>query len=208
MPVRVKVCGITRLEDAQAAVREGAAALGFVLYEPSPRYIAPAQVAKIIETLPPFVTTTALFVNESAEAVAAIAEQTQVDLLQFHGDESAAFCDSFDRPYIKAIRMRPNVDLLAETEIFSSARALLLDAYKPGVPGGTGEAFNWDEIPLELRQNIILAGGLTPENISQAIKQVAPYAVDVSGGVEASKGVKDPNKLARFFQEVAHAENR
>lgn len=208
MPVRVKVCGITRLEDAQVAVREGAAALGFVFYEPSPRYIAPAQAAKIIESLPPFVTTTALFVNESADAVAAIAEQTQVDLLQFHGDESAAFCDAFDRPYIKAIRMRPNADLLAETEAFSSARALLLDAYKPGVPGGTGEAFNWDEIPLDLRHNIILAGGLTPENISQAIKQVAPYAVDVSGGVEASKGVKDPNKLARFFQEVARAENR
>ncbi|RTE67594.1 phosphoribosylanthranilate isomerase [Amphritea opalescens] len=205
MRTRVKICGITRLEDALAAIEAGADALGFVFYPPSPRYVDPAVAEAIIAQLPPFVTTVALFVDDSPEQVNAILGQTGIDLLQFHGDESPAYCQQFNRPYFKAVRMSPDIDVIAECKRFASARGLLLDAYRPGVPGGTGEAFNWDRIPSDLELPLILAGGLDQNNVAKAISQVKPYAVDVSGGVEMAKGRKDCSKIISFMNEVACA---
>ena len=205
MRARVKICGITRLSDAISAVEAGADALGFVFYAPSPRYVSPICAAEIISQLPPVVVTTALFVNESADVIEEILRITQVDLLQFHGDETETFCQQFSRPYIKALRVQPGDDLEAKLADYPSARALLLDAYKPGVPGGTGESFDWSLIPQSIRSKIILAGGLDADSVGTAIEQIAPYAVDVSGGVEAEKGIKDPHKIKRFFDEVARA---
>ncbi len=205
MRTRVKICGITRLEDALAAIEAGADALGFVFYTPSSRYVEPAVAEVIINQLPPFVTTVALFVDESPEQVRAVIDQTGIDLLQFHGDESPDYCDQFNHPYFKALRMSPDIDVVAETERFVTARAVLLDAYRPGVPGGTGEAFDWDRIPADIDKPLILAGGLDQNNVAKAISQVKPYAVDVSGGVEAAKGLKDSLKLISFMNEVARA---
>ena len=205
MRTRVKICGITRLEDALAAIEAGADALGFVFYPPSSRYVEPAVAEVIINQLPPFVTTVALFVDESPEQVRAVIDQTGIDLLQFHGDESPDYCDQFNHPYFKALRMSPDIDVVAETERFVTARAVLLDAYRPGVPGGTGEAFDWDRIPADIDKPLILAGGLDQNNVAKAINQVKPYAVDVSGGVEAAKGLKDSSKLKSFMNEVARA---
>lgn len=207
MAVRVKICGITRIEDALLAIAAGADSLGFVFYKPSPRYIEPSVAADIISALPPFVTTTALFVDESPTVVKDVLSLTKVDLLQFHGKESPEYCMQFDRPYIKALRMKPDLDLVQQANSYSSARAVLLDAYKAGVPGGTGESFEWNRIPESMRSNIILAGGLSADNVAQAIGQVKPYAVDVSGGVEESAGLKDTNKINCFFKEVARANN-
>jgi len=200
MRTRVKICGITRLEDALAAARAGADALGFVFYPPSPRNIEPEQAARIIAALPPFVTTVALFVNADAETIAEVVSLARVDLLQFHGNECPDYCARQGRPWIKAIRMKEGVDLEAEAERYSAASALLLDAYRPGVPGGTGEAFDWERIPVPLRERIVLAGGLTPENVAEAVRQVRPWAVDVSGGVEAAPGIKDAGKIERFIR--------
>ena len=202
---RVKICGITQLEDAKCAIASGADALGFVFYAPSPRYVSPEKAAEIIRQLPAFVTTTALFVNETQENVDRILQETRIDLLQFHGDELPEFCIEFDRPYIKALRMKPDLDLTVEAKKYSSAQALLLDAYRPGIPGGTGEVFDWDRIPAKHPTEIILAGGLTAENVAQAVSAVAPYAVDVSGGVEKSKGIKDADKVEKFINEVTRA---
>jgi phosphoribosylanthranilate isomerase len=202
---RVKICGITRLEDALTAIEAGADALGFVFYPPSPRSVDSAVAETIIKQLPPFVTTVALFVNESPEQVKAVLKQTGIDLLQFHGDESPEYCNQFERPYFKALRMSPDIDVVAEIERFASARAVLLDAYRAGIPGGTGEAFDWDRIPADLKNPLILAGGLDQHNVRQAIGQVKPYAVDVSGGVEAAKGLKDSSKIISFMNEVSRA---
>lgn len=202
---RVKICGITRLEDALAAIEAGADALGFVFYAPSPRSIEVKQAAEIIAQLPAFVTTTALFVNAEREFVDLVIRDARIDLLQFHGDEDEAFCNSFSRPYIKALRMKPELDLNAEVACFSSAQAILLDAYRPGIPGGTGEIFDWDRIPEQHPAPIILAGGLDSGNVAQAVAAVTPYAVDVSGGVEQSKGIKDANKINMFVNEVTRA---
>lgn len=206
MTTRIKICGITRLEDAQAAVEFGAHALGFVFYEPSPRYVSPETAAQLIAQLPPFVTTTALFVNASKARIEAVMAQTGIDLLQFHGDEPEAFCRTFKRPYIKALRMKSGLDLDAAVAEYPTARGILLDAYRPDLPGGTGEAFDWDRIPVALRPEIILAGGLAPENVASAVSRVRPYAVDVSGGVERSKGIKDANKIKLFIEEVTRAD--
>ena len=200
MRTRVKICGITRLEDALAAARAGADALGFVFYPPSPRNIEPEQAARILAELPPFVTTVALFVNADAETIAEVVNLARVDLLQFHGNECPDYCAWHGRPWIKAIRMKEGVDLEAEAERYSAASGLLLDAYRPGVPGGTGEAFDWKRIPVSLRERIVLAGGLTPENVAEAVRQVRPWAVDVSGGVEAAPGIKDAAKIERFIR--------
>jgi phosphoribosylanthranilate isomerase len=203
---RIKICGITRLEDGLAAVRLGAHALGFVFYAKSPRHVTPEVAAGIIAGLPPFVTTTALFVDASTEYVEQVVTRTGVDLLQFHGNESADFCGGFSRPYIKALRMKPGLDIGAAMQQYPGARGILLDAYRAGVPGGTGEAFDWGRIPVSVRPQIILAGGLNPDTIRSAIEQVSPFAVDVSGGVEAAKGIKDHNKLKQFIEEVARAD--
>ncbi|WP_067864150.1 phosphoribosylanthranilate isomerase [Neptuniibacter marinus] len=202
---RVKICGITRLEDALAAVSSGADALGFVFYAKSPRAIEPEAAAAIIRQLPAFVTTTGLFVNADAAYIDLVIKQTRIDLLQFHGDETPDFCNSFSRPYIKALRMKPGLDLDVESHKYAEGQAILLDAYRPGVPGGTGEVFDWDLIPKIHPSPIILAGGLTCENVAQAVSAVQPFAIDVSGGVEQSKGIKDAVKIDKFINEVTRA---
>jgi len=204
---RVKICGITRPEDARVAVSAGADAIGLVFYPPSPRAISIEQALLICQQLPPFVTVVALTVNAGAASVQAIIDALPGCLLQFHGDEPVEFCESFSRPYIKALAMKDGVDLHVELNRFASAQALLVDAYKPGTPGGTGEIFDWNLIPLPLRQRIILAGGLTPGNIESALSTVHPFAVDVSSGVEISPGIKDPGKVGQFIGSVKRADN-
>jgi len=202
MRTRVKICGITRPEDGREAARLGADAVGLVFYAKSPRAVAPALAAEVVAALPPFVTSVGLFVNPGPDAVEAVLAEVPLDLLQFHGDESPEFCQQFGRPYIKAIRMHDDINLAAERVRYRESRGLLLDTYQPDVPGGTGASFDWQRIPKNLASTIILAGGLTPENVGEAIKQVQPYAVDVSGGVEAGKGIKDAEKMAAFMGEV------
>jgi len=199
---RVKVCGITRVEDAKAAVDAGADAIGLVFYEPSPRFVRIKQAREIAASVPAFVSVVALFVNADAEYVQDVLNSVRIDLIQFHGDEENDFCSQFQRPFIKAQRVRETSDVVASCVRFPDALAILLDSYKPGVPGGTGESFDWSLIPKSQTKPLILAGGLTPENVAPAIKQVQPFAVDVSGGVEQSKGIKDPAKIDAFLSEV------
>ena len=206
MRTRVKICGITREQDAEAAVAFGADAIGFVFYEPSPRHVIVERAAAIARQLPPFVTTVALFVNADPESIALVIDRVGVDLLQFHGQECGDYCAQHGRPWIRAVRVKPDTDLLAAQSEFSGGRGLLLDAHRPGVPGGTGETFDWERIPAELAPRIVLAGGLTPENVARAVRRVRPYAVDVSGGVEAGKGIKDPDKIKAFIEEVRSAD--
>jgi phosphoribosylanthranilate isomerase len=203
MRTRVKICGITSRQDAQAAVRLGADALGLVFYPPSPRCVSVEQASGIVERLPPFVCVVGLFVNPSREEIREVLDGVRIDLIQFHGSECPDYCTEHGRPYIKAIRMRADIDLQAEEARYAGASGLLLDAYRPGVPGGTGEAFDWSRIPPALAGRVILAGGLTPDNVADAVRQVRPYAVDVSGGVEREKGIKDPEKIERFMRGVA-----
>jgi phosphoribosylanthranilate isomerase len=207
MRTRVKICGITRPEDGVEAARLGADAIGLVFYAKSPRAVTTEQAVEIITTLPPFVTTVGLFVDPSVEEVETVLAEVPLEMLQFHGDEAPVFCDRFGRPYLKAIRMRDDVDLAAERERYKNARGLLLDTYQPALPGGTGESFDWGRVPRELATSIVLAGGLTPDNVAAAVKQVHPYAVDVSGGVEASKGIKDAAMMAAFIGEVKRVES-
>jgi len=202
MRTRVKICGITRHQDAMAAIDAGADALGFVFYPPSPRHIEISQAREIIAKLPPFVTTVALFVNADRESIAEVIQATKIDLIQFHGNECPDYCATHGRPWIKAIRMKDDIDLLSASKDYQQASALLLDAYKPGVPGGTGDAFDWQRIPESMANKIILAGGLSADNVATAVQSVQPYAVDVSGGVEASKGIKDPKKIQQFMRGV------
>ncbi len=203
MRVRIKICGITRLEDSQAAVDLGVDALGFVFWPQSPRFIAPERAAAIIRRLPPFVTAVGLFVDP-ADADVAAALDAGCDLLQFHGDESPAQCAEqsarHHRPWIKALRVNAATDLRAAAQRYVGARALLLDAFVDGVPGGTGSRFDWTLIPRDLALPVVLAGGLTPGNVGDAIRMVRPFAVDVSGGVEAAKGIKDRARMAAFIE--------
>jgi len=199
MVVRVKICGITRLQDLHAACDAGADALGFVFYEKSPRHVSAETAAALVRELPPFVQSVGLFVNAEPAFIESVLEIVPLDLLQFHGDEKPADCTRFARPYIKAVRVTPDTDLLKYAADFETARGLLLDAYVPGVPGGTGESFDWKLIPPGLPKPVILSGGLTPANVAAAITQVRPWAVDVSSGVEAAKGIKDPHHVAQFI---------
>lgn len=203
MRTRVKVCGITRQQDALCAINMGADAIGLVFYSPSPRAVSIEQAQTIVENIPPFVSVVALFVDAPPHEVFYCIQKVRIDMLQFHGDESASYCEQFNKPYLKAIRMRNDIDLVTMAKQYASASALLLDSYLPGIPGGTGQTFNWSMID-KIDKAIILAGGLTVENVAMAIKQVQPYAVDVSGGVEQSKGIKDHNKISAFMQEVAN----
>lgn len=207
MRTRVKICGITRLEDAQAAIRLGADAIGLVFYPPSPRAVTREQAASIVSSLPPFVTVVGLFVNASDSELSEVLEHVPLDLMQFHGEESPQACAGHGRPWIKAVRMRPSVDLEQIAQEYAEASGLLLDTYQAGVPGGTGQTFDWDRIPGELASKVILAGGLNPDNVEQAIRQIHPYAVDVSGGVEAAKGIKDEAKMAAFIAGVNRGDN-
>ncbi len=206
--VRVKICGITRAEDALAVAMSGADAIGLVFYEKSPRCVSVAQAAGLLAVLPPFVTVVGLFVNASAGFVCEVLASVSLDVLQFHGDETPEFCGQFNKPYLKAIRVKAGVDLLQCAAQFHAAQGLLLDAHVEGIPGGTGTAFDWTLIPDNLPLPLILSGGLDAENVADGIRQVRPYAVDVSSGVEAVKGintlkgVKDAAKIARFMNEV------
>jgi len=200
--VRSKICGITRIEDALAAVAAGADAIGLVFYAKSPRAVNVQQARAIIAALPPFVTSVGLFVNASRCELGEILDAVPLDLLQFHGDESAADCEGYHRPYIKALRVKAGDDIAAACLAYPRASGMLLDTYVEGVPGGTGEAFDWSLVPQGLSKPIILAGGLTPDNVAAAIARVRPYAVDVSGGGEQGKGIKDPAKIQAFMQAV------
>lgn len=206
MATAVKICGITRPEDALAAARAGAHAIGVVFYSPSPRYVAPARAADILRALPPFITTVALFVDSSPEEVRATLSEAPAALLQFHGSEGPDFCRQFGRPYVKAVRMRQGVDLLQYAREYHDAKALLLDNYVEGLHGGSGAAFDWSLIPRGLPLPVILSGGLTPENVVDAVRRVRPSAVDVSSGVESAKGVKDAAKIAAFIKGVRNAD--
>lgn len=199
MAVRVKICGITRLDDALQAVNAGADALGFVFYDKSPRYVTAAQAEALCSGLPPFITRVGLFVDASADFVISVLKTVPLDLLQFHGDETPAYCAQFGKPYIKAVRVHAATDLLKYAADFDAACGLLLDAYVPGVPGGTGESFDWKLIPANFPKPVVLSGGLTPANVSDAVQQTRPWAVDVSSGVELSKGIKDPHQVAQFI---------
>ena len=202
---RIKICGITALADGVAAAEAGADAIGFVFYPKSPRYIEPARAAEIVAAVPPFVTTVGLFVNAAPEFVNETLAIAPLNLLQFHGDESETYCRQFDRPYIRAARVRPELDLIQYAASFSSAQAILLDAYVEGYGGG-GHAFDWNLIPTALPRPIVLSGGLTVENVAEAVRRVRPAAVDVSSGVEISKGVKDHARIAAFIAGVRNAD--
>jgi len=199
--VRIKICGVTNLEDALVAAELGADAIGFVFYEKSPRHISPRAAAFIIRELPPFVTNVGVFVNERPEKVVDIAREAGVGCVQLHGDETPEYCQAVGLRTIKALRVK-DASVLNKLRSYSVS-AVLLDTYREGVPGGTGETFDW-EIASEAAGmgRIILSGGLTPENIRQAIDKVQPYAVDVSSGVEAKPGRKDHDKLRKFFEQV------
>ena len=200
--VRSKICGITRIEDALIAAEAGTDAIGLVFYAKSPRAVSIQQARDIVAALPAFVTTVGLFVNASREELNDVLAGVALDLWQFHGDESPAECEYYQRPYIKALRVKPGDDIAQLAAPYAKARGILLDTYVPGLPGGTGAAFDWSLVPSGLSQPVILAGGLSAANVQAAIEQVRPYAVDVSGGVEAGKGIKDAAKIRAFMQAV------
>jgi len=199
---RIKVCGLCTLADAEHAVIAGADAIGMVFYSKSPRYISIADAQEIVSRMPPFASTVGLFVNSSCEAVHDIISEVPLDLLQFHGDEDEEFCNSFKRPYIKAVRVKADTDLLQICHQYTSARGILLDSYKKGTPGGTGETFDWSMIPRKLPLPLVLAGGLDANNVAEAVSAVHPWAVDVSSGVEHSAGKKDRQKVEQFIRAV------
>ena len=201
---RIKVCGLTRVEDVQAAVATGVDAIGLVFYPDSPRHVSIEQAAALCRHIPPFISVVGLFVNASRAEVHRVIEAVPLNLLQFHGDESADQCEGFGLPYLRAARVRPGVDLLEFASQFASARALLLDTWTPAY-GGSGESFDWSLVPASCPLPVILSGGLNPENVAQAITQVRPVAVDVSSGVESAKGIKDAEKIRAFVSAVRGA---
>jgi len=202
--IRIKICGITNLDDAMAAAELGADALGFNFYPESPRFIAPETAAEIIYQLPPFILTVGIFVNEPEEKVREIHERTGIQVFQFHGDESPEFCERFERRVIKVFRVKDKESL--HSIMHYKASAFLLDSHKDGLLGGTGVPFDWDLAKDAARsRRVILAGGLTPENVGEAIRRVKPYGVDVAGGVEKEKGIKDHGKIKKFIAEVRKA---
>lgn len=203
--VRIKICGITRPEDALHAAAEGADAIGLVFHRDSPRVVTIERARAIACALPPFVARTGLFVDAEAGFVRSTLATVPLDLLQFHGDEPPGYCRAFGRPYVKAIRMAEGIDLGTLAREYADAAALLLDAHVPGSVGGTGRTFDWERVPASLRAAVILAGGLTPQNVAEAIRRVRPWAVDVSGGVESAKGVKDPARVTAFIEAVRQA---
>lgn len=202
---RVKICGIVRVEDALVAAHAGADAIGLVFYESSPRSVSIGQARAILDALPAFVSRVALFVDAGEQYIRSVLEACPMDVLQFHGNEPASRCSIYDRPYIKALRVQSRDQVIEQSRQYSSACALLLDTWNRDLAGGTGQQFDWSLIPDELDKPLILAGGLNPDNVRTAILQVKPYAVDVSGGVEASRGNKDPEKIKSFINEVNNA---
>lgn len=202
MRTRVKICGLTREADVRAAAELGADAIGLVFYDPSPRAVGIEQARRLCAALPPFVTSVGLFVDADPDQVRATLARVPLDLLQFHGEEAPDYCAAFGRPWIKAVRMRPGIEPQALPGLYPGAAGLLLDAYDPARAGGTGQCFDWDLVPPDLAPHIVLAGGLDPNNVAEAIRRVRPYGVDVSGGVEAAKGLKDCHKMAAFIKGV------
>lgn len=204
---RAKICGITQINDGLMAARYGADAIGLVFYPPSPRNVNLDTAISIATALPPFVTTVALFVNPQVSEVEAVLRDLRPDVLQFHGDELPEFCNNFGVPWLKAVRVKPGVNLVQYAERYRQAQGLLLDAFVEGAAGGTGHSFDWNLIPAGLPLPVILSGGLDSGNVKEAIARVKPWAVDVSSGVEASKGVKDAAKIAAFMQGVRMGAN-
>ena len=202
---RIKICGITRVEDAHAAAMSGADAIGLVFYPPSPRHVSVAQAREIARSLPPFVSVVTLFVNATPEFVSEVIDQVRPALLQFHGDEAPEECERHDYPYIRAARMREGLDLLDFATGFSTSQALVLDADQPGYGGG-GEVFDWSRIPANVALPLVLSGGLHAANVTHAIRQLRPWGVDVSSGVEASKGIKSAQRIAEFIAAVRAAD--
>ncbi len=203
---RIKICGLTREQDIHAVASHGADALGLVFYEKSPRHVSVPQAAGLARAVPPFLTVVGLFVNPTVDYVREVLAKVPLDVLQFHGEEAPEFCASFGKPYLKAIRVKAGVDLVECAARYVGAQGLLLDAYVEGTQGGTGESFDWALIPHNLPLPVILSGGLHAGNVAQAVAQVQPYAVDVSSGVEASKGIKDAAKVAAFIKEVKNVD--
>ena len=204
---RVKICGITRPEHAKAAAGAGADAIGLMFYEPSPRYVTRARAREVCAALPPLVSIVGVFVNPGPRDIETVVEDLPVDLLQFHGEEPPELCAGAGRPYVKAVRVRTRDDIVEAADRYSDARALLLDARHDTLWGGTGSQFDWSVVPDDVGRPIVLAGGLTPENVAGAIRLVRPFAVDVSGGVESAPGEKDVQSMERFMKEVASAES-
>jgi len=205
---RIKICGITRPEEARVAVASGADAIGLVFYAKSPRAVTVEQAQRIVQVVPPFVSVVALFVNELADQISRILERVQIDLIQFHGDETPQFCNQFGRPWVKALRVKPGLDIQGLCKAYQGARGILLDSWQEGVPGGTGSTFDWELAPRNLSLPVVLAGGLREDNVSAAIASLQPAAVDVSGGVEQSPGVKDADKIRRFIAAVRAADQQ
>lgn len=205
MRTRVKICGITRKQDAQLAVDAGVDAIGLVFYEKSPRFVSKTQAAEISRIMPAFVSRVALFKDADKKMIDAVLDDVEIDLIQFHGSESIEFCERFKLPYIKALGLKGaehDADYLStNVDAFKSAKAILLDGHAPGEAGGTGESFDWASISA-VNKPVILAGGLTPENVKQAIEIVRPFAVDVSSGVESAPGIKDKEKISAFMAHV------
>jgi phosphoribosylanthranilate isomerase len=206
---RVKICGIRTALDARVAAAAGADAIGLVFYGPSPRHVTVDEAAQVAGSLPPYVMSVGLFVDAPAQQVREVLSAVPLDLLQFHGSETPAYCAQFDKPFVQAVRVRPGVDLLQSHQQSMAyrplARGLLVDAFVPGQHGGTGQSFDWSLIPASLRGEVILSGGLTPENVGDAVRRMRPWAVDVSSGVErksGQKGVKDPRLIEQFIEEV------
>ena len=205
MRTRIKICGITRSEDVQAAARAGADAIGLNFYPPSPRFLSLDWARQLASEVPPYVSTVAIFVNPSAAEVYTVLERVRPAMLQFHGEETPVFCAQFGVPYVKACRVRPGVDLLEYLRPFSGAAGWLLDSHVEEY-GGVGESFDWSLVPAERSHPLVLSGGLSSENVATAVRRVRPWAVDVSSGVESSKGIKDPAKIAAFISEVRNAD--
>ena len=204
MPPRIKICGLTRVEDLELAVQAGADALGLVFYPPSPRCVDLPTATCLARAAPPLVSVVGLFVNAAPAVVRATLAAVPIHLLQFHGDEDEAYCRQFDRPYIKAARVRPGIDLVQYAAAFPSAQAILLDAFVDGYGGG-GKVFDWSLVPRALAKGMILSGGLDADKVGEAVRRLRPAAVDVSSGVEASKGIKDAGKMRAFVAAVRAA---
>ena len=205
---RIKICGVTRAQDAQACAASGADAIGLVFYPRSSRAVTVHQAADIVAAVPPFVSVVALFVDEPIGSIERIISTLSIDVIQFHGDESPEFCHQFGRPWIKALRVRPGLDVVEECQRFSKARGVLLDSWQADVPGGTGKTFDWRLATQALCVPVVLAGGLTHENVGDGIRALHPAAVDVSGGVEVSPGLKDAKKIRQFIAAVRAADQQ
>ena len=199
---RIKICGIKEPAHARLAADEGADAIGINFWPDSPRFVENARAAQIAGAVPPYVTVVGVFVDATEAVIRAVLDAVPLQLLQFQGEEPSEFCERFGRPYMRAVRMGPGVDLLEYGHRFRRAKALLLDAHVPGKPGGTGQTFDWAGIPREFPLPLVLSGGLNPQNVGRAVREVKPWAVDVASGVESSRGVKDPAKIVEFIRSV------